>query len=132
VPEQCVLTAGTFVPARSRDREAEQIAEHVARIKAAVDEFLPFFSRQALHESVPLLAASAQRRGSRLLAHPLYEVSRAQVLGVTGLPTRSVVPNLFFAGREVVPGLGLEGEFHAAAQAAHHVEAYLGKKPRPK
>jgi len=131
-PDACVLTAGAFVPARGRDREAEHISEHAARIRAAVGEFLPFFERQALLESVPLLAAAAHRRGTRLLAHPLYEVKRGQMLGVTGLPTRSAIPNLFFAGREVAPGLGLEGEFHAALQAADRIEAYLGKKPRPK
>jgi len=127
-----VLSAGAFVPARTQERDAEQIAEQVARIRAAVDEFLPFFDRQVLHESVPLLASSGRRRGTRLLSHPLYSVARGQVLGVTGLPTRSALGNLFFAGREVVPGLGLEGEFHAALQAADRVETYLGKKPRPK
>jgi len=131
-PEACVLTAGAFIPTRGRDREAEHIPEHVARIRAAVDEYLPFFERQVLLESVPLLAAEASRRGTRLLAHPLYEVRLGKMLGVTGLPTRSAIPNLFFAGREVAPGLGLEGEFHAALQAADRIEAYLGKKPRPK
>ena len=131
-PGDRVLTAGAFVPARSRDREAEQIAEHAARIRSAVAEFLPFFERQVVHESIPLVAASPDGRGSRLLAHPLYEVRQGQVLGVTGLPTRSAIPNLFFAGREVVPGLGLEGEFHAALQAADRIEAYLGRKARPK
>jgi len=132
MPERCVLTAGAFVPARSRDRETEQIAERVLALKAAVEEFLPFFGRQVLHQSVPLLATAGQKRGSRRLAHPLYEVGRAPLLGVSGLPTRSAVPNLFFAGREVLPGLGLEGEFHAALQAADRVEAHLGRKPRPK
>lgn len=131
-PDRCVLTAGAFVPARSRDREAEQIADRVAAIRDAVEEFLPFFGQRVVHESVPLLAASGQRRGSRLLAHPLYRAGSGQVLGVSGLPTRSALPNLFFAGREVVPGLGLEGEFHAALEAADRVEAYLGRKPKPK
>jgi hypothetical protein len=40
--------------------------------------------------------------------------------------------NLFLAGRDVVPGLGLEGEFHAGMRAADEVEASLGRKKRPK
>ncbi|HEY6105533.1 MAG TPA: phytoene dehydrogenase, partial [Anaeromyxobacteraceae bacterium] len=85
---------------------------------------------QTVHQSVPLLAAPSERRGSRLMAHPLYEVRLPQALGVTGLPTRSPIKNLFFAGREVVPGLGIEGEFHAALQAAARVQDMLGKKER--
>ncbi|HVP66899.1 MAG TPA: NAD(P)-binding protein [Anaeromyxobacteraceae bacterium] len=130
--DQCVLAAAAFVPVRTQERDSDRIAEQVSRIRSAVAEFLPFFDRQVLHESVPLLASSAERRGTRLLPHPLYEIRRGQVLGVTGLPTRSALPNLFFAGREVLPGLGFEGEFHAALQAANRVETYLGKKPKPK
>ena len=126
-----VLTAGAFVPVRGREQEGELVAAEAARLRKAVGAFLPFFERHVVHESVPLLAAESGRRGSRLLAHPLYEVRPHRVLGVAGLPTRSAVKNLFFAGREVVPGLGLEGEFHAAAQAADAVEAWLGKKARP-
>jgi hypothetical protein len=36
--------------------------------------------------------------------------------------------NLFFAGREVLPGLGIEGEFYAGIQAAGHIAALLGAK----
>jgi hypothetical protein len=44
------------------------------------------------------------------------------------LPVRGKWKNLFFAGREVVPGLGVEGEFYAGIQAAAHVAAALGRK----
>ena len=47
---------------------------------------------------------------------------------MTGLPCRSPYKNLVFAGREVVPGLGLEGEFHAGVQAAAAAQEILGKK----
>ena len=53
-----------------------------------------------------------------------------QTLGITGLPCRSPYKNLVFAGREVVPGLGLEGEFHAGLQAAAAAQELLGKKDR--
>jgi phytoene dehydrogenase-like protein len=126
-----VLSAGAVVPARGREPDAEALAAEVARLRSTVGRVLPYFDRHVVHESVPLLAADATRRGTRLLAHPLYELGPGRLLGVTGLPTRSAVRNLFFAGREVVPGLGLEGEFHAALQAADAAEAWLGRKARP-
>ena len=60
--------------------------------------------------------------------HPLYEATLDEFLGVTGLPVRGPWKNLFFAGREVLPGLGIEGEFYAGIQAAGHVAALLGSK----
>jgi phytoene dehydrogenase-like protein len=126
--EERVICAAAFVSARSRDKGRDHLAGLAARVRAALDDAIPFLGSQTVHESVPLLAAPSERRGSRLMAHPLYEVQLPQTLGVTGLPTRSPIKNLFFAGREVVPGLGIEGEFHAALQAAARVQEMLGKK----
>lgn len=123
-----VVCAAAFVSARSRDKGRDHVADLAARVRAALDDTIPFLGSHTVHESVPLLAAPSERRGSRLMAHPLYQVELPQTLGVTGLPTRSPIKNLFFAGREVVPGLGIEGEFHAALQAAAQVQAMLGKK----
>jgi hypothetical protein len=54
-------------------------------------------------------------------------VGLEQALGVTGIAPRAL-KNLVFAGREVVPGLGLEGEFHAGVQAAAHAQSLLGRR----
>ncbi len=128
--DERVVCAAGFVSARSRDRGADHLADLAARLKAALDEALPFVGARSIHESVPLLAASPERRGSRLMSHPLYDVQLPRTLGVTGLPGRSPIKNLFFAGREVLPGLGIEGEFHAALQAAAGIQDLLGKKER--
>jgi phytoene dehydrogenase-like protein len=128
--DERVISAAGFVSTRSRDKGGEHIADLAARIRAALDDALPFLGSRAIHESVPLLAAPSERRGSRLMAHPLYQVQLSRTLGVTGLPTRSPIKNLFFAGREVLPGLGIEGEFHAALQAAARVQEMLGKRDR--
>ncbi|MBI5070316.1 MAG: phytoene dehydrogenase [Deltaproteobacteria bacterium] len=127
-----VLTAATFLPAAARDQGESGLAAWAASIRASVSELLPFFEGHVLLESMPLLAAPRERRGSRLMPHPLYEVGLPRTLGVTGLPTRSPWKNLIFAGREVVPGLGVEGEFHAGLQAAAAAERLLGKKDRPR
>jgi phytoene dehydrogenase-like protein len=128
VADERVLCAAAFVPADARDRGDEHVAALGEQIRAAVADAVPFFERHLVRSSLPVLAAPKGRRGSRLLPHPLYEVALDQALGVTGLPVRSPYKNLVFAGREVVPGLGLEGEFHAGVQAAAEAQELLGKK----
>jgi len=125
-----VLCAASFVPAATREMGDDHLLLLADQMKAALGEFLPFFERHVLVQSLPLIAAARERRGSRLMPHPLYEVGLPQALGITGLPTRSPWKNVLFAGREVVPGLGVEGEFHAGLQAARAAERLLGKQGR--
>ena len=130
VPDERILSAAAFVPTNVRDQGESYLLERAARIRAAVADAVPFFERHLVAESVPAVAAAAngRARGSRLLPHPLYRVTLDSTLGVTGLPVRAPYRNLFFAGREVVPGLGIEGEFHAGLQAANVVGALLGRR----
>jgi hypothetical protein len=124
VTDERVVCAAGFLPAHVRGREA--IAAAAARIREAVADAIPFFERHLVAESTPVLAAPD---GLNLPpVHPLYETDLEETLGVTGLPVRGAWKNLFFAGREVVPGLGIEGEFFAGIQAAGHVAALLGSK----
>ena len=124
--ERLVCAAG-FVPADARDGGDAHLASLGARIRESVADAIPFFERHLVRESLPALVAPREPRGSRLLPHPLYAVRDEQTLGVTGLPCRSPLKNLVFAGREVVPGLGIEGEFHAGYQAAAAAQEVLGK-----
>jgi hypothetical protein len=94
-------------------------------IREAVADAIPFFERHLVAESPVFVAADG---GGASAAHPLYEAGDDDSLGVSGLPVRSAWKNVFFAGREVVPGLGVEGEFYAGIQAAAHVAQALGRK----
>jgi hypothetical protein len=123
-----VLCAASFIPCAARDMGEEHLMLVAGRMRTALGEVLPFFDRHVLHQSLPAVAAAQGRRGSRLTPHPLYETDLPQTLGVTGLPTRSPWKNIIFAGREVLPGLGIEGEFHAGLQAAAAAERLLKKK----
>jgi hypothetical protein len=126
-PGERVLTAASFFPA---DGAEGAPASRLAALRTAVAEFVPFLDRIVVHESMP-----PPRRGRReagTYVHPLFETRTQRSLGVGGLPTRAPLGNLFLAGRDVVPGLGLEGEFHAGIRAADEVEAALGRKKRPK
>lgn len=119
-PTERVLVAAT--PARGGDLDPEA----PARIRRAVAEFLPFLDRATVHASDP-----GNRPGARNF-HPLLSSRPDRKLGVGGVTTVSPIGNLFLAGREVLPGLGTEGQFHAAWQAAAAVERHLGAKNRPK
>lgn len=121
-----VVCAGAFVPSTARELGEEHLQSVAARISSSLESLLPFARRQARLESAPYLDASGVR-GSRLLPHPLYEVAAEGFLGVTGLPQRTSVKNLFLASREVLPGLGLEGEIIAGARAARLVQESLKK-----
>jgi hypothetical protein len=115
-----VLTAGMAVA------EGAAPAESAARLRRAVAGFLPFLDRATLHRSAT---------GERVAAggfHPLFAARPDRALGVGGVSSASPIRNLFLAGREVLPGLGFEGHFQAAWQAAEAVETLLGSKPRPK
>jgi phytoene dehydrogenase-like protein len=125
VRDERVVSAAGLVPAGVRD-EAD-LVPLARRLRDALADLIPFFDRHLVWESVPALAAPKERRGSRLVTHPLYEVAAPQTLGITGVPGRAL-KNLVLAGREVLPGLGVEGEFHAGYQAAAAAQQLLGKR----
>ena len=124
VADERVVCASGFIPADVRGRDALRGA--AARIREAVADAIPFFERHLVAESAPLVASP--ERAELPPVHPLYETELEDTLGVTGLPVRGPWKNLFFAGREVLPGLGIEGEFYAGIQAAGHIAALLGAK----
>jgi hypothetical protein len=123
VPDERVVSAASFVAAGAT---ADDVARQARRTREALAELIPFFDRHLVRESVPTVAASAERR-REFVAHPLYDLAADAPLGVCGIPCRAL-KNVVFAGREVVPGLGLEGEFHAGVQAAAATQALLGRR----
>jgi hypothetical protein len=122
VADERVVCASGFV---AHGEAPEALRAAAARIREAVADAIPFFERHLVAESAPLLA---EGRGEQPAVHPLYDAAGADRLGIAALPVRGPWKNLFFAGREVVPGLGVEGEFYAGIQAAAHVSALLGRK----
>jgi hypothetical protein len=123
VADERVICASAFVPS---GEGPEALGPAVSRIREAVADAIPFFERHLVNESAPLLADAS--RTELPPVHPLYESDLEDRMGIAALPVRSPWKNLFFAGREVIPGLGIEGEFYAGIQAAGHVAALLGRK----
>ena len=80
---------------------------------------LPFARARVVARSVPQLDAPRPRPGH--LLHPLFPRSPAAWDGL-GVPADTPWPTLIRAGREVCPGLGLEGEVLAALGAVARVQ----------
>ena len=121
------VTAGAYVPANARelgDAHLEGIAHRMGDVLA---DLMPFSRETAKLVSSPQLDATGIR-GSRLLPHPLYGLEGERILGVSGLAPKTPLKNLYLAGREVLPGLGVEGEFLAGQRAAGLVQDQLGRK----
>jgi phytoene dehydrogenase-like protein len=123
VADERVVCAAAFAAAGAGPEERAALAR---RMRDAFAELVPFFDRHLVRDSVPALAGPPERRGA-FVAHPLYEVAARQTLGVTGIEPHAL-KNVVFAGRQVVPGLGVEGEFHAGVQAAGAAQALLGRR----
>ncbi len=94
-------------------------AAALARLDAALEEVLPYLGSHLLHAPAPALL-------------PWQLTCQDPAVGVAGLRVRSPWKNLLLCGREVVPGLGLEGELYAGLQAAAQAAALLGAKGRPR
>jgi phytoene dehydrogenase-like protein len=130
--DERTVTAGLFVEANLREQGEEQLQELADRINLELDRLMPFTRAKARAISAPYLHASGVR-GSRLMPHPLLKLEEPTLLGVTGLPVKAPVKHLFLANREVLPGLGLEGELIAALRASKLVQETLHKsKPLTK
>ncbi|MBN1210069.1 MAG: NAD(P)-binding protein [Myxococcaceae bacterium] len=122
-----VVCAGAFVPASVRELGEEHMQALAHRIDAQLDALMPFTQQKRVLRSAPYLDAGGVR-GSRLMPHPLYTFEAEAFLGVTGLKQRTPAKNILLAGREVLPGLGLEGELLAGMRAARLVQEMLKKK----
>lgn len=122
-----VVCAGAFVPASARDLGEEHLQALALKIDEHLDRLMPFTKQHRALRSAPYLDAGGVR-GSRLMPHPLYSFETEAFLGVTGLNQRTPAKNVILAGREVLPGLGLEGELLAGMRAAKLVQDMLKKK----
>lgn len=99
--------------------EAQGAGAALGRLEAALASALPYLERHLIHAAPPALV-------------PHLLACDEPAAGVAGLPVRSPWKNLLLCGREVVPGLGMEGELYAGLQAAAQAMALLGVKGKPR
>lgn len=106
---------------------ASRVGEIDLVIRARVERLIPF-----LGTGNPTIAPMSLRGARPFLNHPLFEADLDPIAGLTGVPMRTSFKNIFVAGPAVMPGLGAEGEYFTALQAADACEALHSGHKRPK
>lgn len=126
-----VLTASALLPRSGVEEGSAYLHRVRARVLGALAELVPFLERHALvvdspHDGLPLddrvrgeaVTLDARWSGAAEPMESLDEPLPKRFLGVCGLPCKADVGAMLLVGREVVPGLGAEGEFLAAITAS--------------
>jgi hypothetical protein len=120
------VTASCVAPLAVRAGHQGTIKPFIEQLWARLGHVLPFTRPHVKAESTPWLDAPAVvDRGVEQL--PLFEPLPGAWQGVTGLTTASPWKRLLLANRQVLPGLGLEGEVLAATRAVDRIERALKK-----
>lgn len=122
-----VVTLTVRAPLALRQAGEPAVQALTARVWASVRDVLPFTRAQATLTSSPWTDAPRVVAGVAE-PWPTFELGDEAMLGVAGLTTRTPWSHLFNASRQVLPGLGLEGEALAAQRAVVAVEQLLKKK----
>lgn len=128
-------------PVRVQDivRSPARLEKLKTSMMARVRRVVPFLDAYLHSVSLPTDAASWDVKVAEQaplhhvdpwLVHPLFEVGKSGVLGITARNQRTYYRNLVHCGRDVVPGLGLEGEYIAGLGAVSHLERMAGRKWR--
>ncbi len=122
-----VLTVAAPVPAGARAGGEPAVKALVAKLWGSLEAVLPFSRRHAVLESTPWLDAPRVADGTHE-PHPLFVLPQDSALGLTGLALGGAYGRFALANRQVLPGLGLEGEAQVALRAAARVEHALKKQ----
>ncbi len=121
-----VLTVCLPAPLGLRAGGEPAIRALLAQVYASLARVMPFTKAHVTLESTPWLDA-AQVVAGRAEVAPLFRLAPESWLGVTGLTTASPWRRIMMTGRQVLPGLGFEGEVLAAQRAVKVVESSLKK-----
>lgn len=100
-------------------------------IRRRLERLVPFLA-EGTPVITPLSTSAATREHRPFLAHPLFAPDLDPLAGITGISMRTSAKNIFIAGPAVMPGLGIEGEYLSALQAADACEALGSGVKRPK
>ncbi len=121
-----------------RTAEVQHSPERWASLKAQllerVGRVVPFLRDHLRDSSLPTepgawdLDSGAPRRIDPWRLHPFYEMAERPLLGVLGRSPFTGLKNLLYCGRELVPGLGIEGEYLGGLTVADEIVTLAGKK----
>jgi hypothetical protein len=113
------------VEAMATDPSPAGLAELRQRVRAHLDERLPFVERHLLllHSPHDGIAPERVRETAPepVAMEPVWDFPAPRALGFCGLPHATGIKHLLLASRQILPGLGLEGELAAGFSAARLV-----------
>ena len=124
--DQRVLTISVPAPLQLRAGGEPAIRALIDGVHKALARVMPFTRPLVTLESTPWIDAVHVVAGRAEVA-PVFQLPPDAWLGVAGHTTSSPWKRVLLAGRQVLPGLGFEGEVLAAQRAVKVVETGLKK-----
>jgi phytoene dehydrogenase-like protein len=111
------------VEALATDPSREALVKLRARVRQRLDALFPFVDKHLLlvhspHDGLPPERADGHAAPPPESPEPLWNLGGDRTLGVGGLPHGTGLKNVLLASRQVLPGIGLEGELAAGWGAA--------------
>ncbi|HEY2902421.1 MAG TPA: NAD(P)-binding protein [Polyangia bacterium] len=117
------IWAECLVPAPAVDGGPGYLRAVRGRVRKQLAKLIPFFTEHLAVLASPYDGLPAELPAGKkapavavpaLPMPPVYSAESARPLDVAGLPHATGIKNLYLAGRENLPGLGVEGEFVSA------------------
>jgi hypothetical protein len=120
--QHAVLSVEALAP----DPSPAALARLRSEVLSHLDALFPFVERHLLlihspHDGVAPERADVADKPSPSTPDPVWEMARERALGICGIPHSTGIKHLHLASRQVLPGLGLEGELHTGWGAARLV-----------
>lgn len=125
------------IAAPARLHDIQHSPERLAGLKALMFErvarLVPYLEEHVVDTSMPLETGdwdseAGERRIDPLRAHQFFETEAPPAWGVAGLQPHTRIRNLVQTGCEVLPGLGVEGEYISGVRAAEVLCRSAGKR----
>jgi hypothetical protein len=116
------------VEALAKDASPAGLLALRTAIRARLDALMPFVERHLLlvhspHDGLPPEGVDSERAPAPAAVpmDPVWHIPEPRALGFCGLPHATGIKHLLLASRQVLPGLGVEGELAAGWAAARLV-----------
>jgi phytoene dehydrogenase-like protein len=123
-PGRIPVWAECLLPAPAVDAGPGYVRSMRGRVRKQLARLFPFFPQHLLalgspFDGLPSEGSASGAAKAPVAAAPIampvvYAAERPRALDVAGLPHATGIKNLFLAGRENLPGLGMEGELVSA------------------
>ncbi len=133
----CVVATVTTGAPLSAEDQREEAARLRRKIWQQLETIMPFFERHVVvshspHDGwAPMAVGTAPfdaPRGYPIAMRPIWKAGLEDSLGLGAVPYATGIKNLTLCGDQILPTLGIEGDFVSAWTAAKIACAIAGKK----